>query len=72
MENKNYFEQFYLEQEVSIIAKHYKNLMQQLQGAMEQNNSVLYTNTLEQIVQANEILTKRGILPEVLQLVNQK
>ena len=72
MENKNYFEQFYLEQEVSTIAEHYKNLMKQLQGAMEQNNSELYANTLEQIVQVNEILTKRGILLEVLQLANQK
>ena len=72
MENKNYFEQFYLEQEVFTIAEHYKNLMQQLQGAMEQNNLELYTNTLGQIVQANELLTKRGIFLEVLQLVNQK
>lgn len=71
MINKNYFEQFYLEQEVSTIAENYKNLMKQLQEAMEQNNPELHTNTLKQIVQVNEILTKRGILLEVLQLVNK-
>ena len=72
MENKNYFEQFYLEQEVSTIVEHYKSLMQQLEGAMKSNNQQFYLSTVDQIVKANELLTKRGIIVEVLQAVQQK
>lgn len=72
MENKNYFERFYLEQEVSTIVEHYKTLLQQLKETMRSNNQQLYLSTVGQIVKANELLIKRGIIVEVLQTVQQK